>query len=328
MDGRQKRKTLIGRIVRIIGWSVLAIMSAFVAIVAYVCYDYQETERQRLIGETRSTGFNQAERAPQWSADGGYIIANLGNSIYRVQFPGGEVEDVLKGKEVGYYSPALAPDGRLAFNQYDPEHLENSVRVLDLVEGQSRTLTTNKLRLSPLSWSPDGSRLLYRQWGVPGGPLVMMDAGGTPVAVWRDHDIFFRRREPAWSHDSQRLALRRVDNPGVSLVITQRDGAEIATIDRSDEEGALSAPGWSADGRVYYAKRERRDGATHIILYGAGPDGWERQPVAGHDGPGLDDTRRNPVRVSTNPRVDAGEALKDSASCQPLAGRPADAAAC
>ena len=280
MDERQKRRGVIRWGVRIIGWSMFAATFAFVAIAAYVCYDNQETERQRFRGETRSIGFAQAERAPKWSDDGRYIVANLGNSIYRVEFPGGEVETVLKGEEVGYYSPALAPDGRLAYNEYDPDNHENLVRVLDLAEGQPRTLTTDELRVSPLSWSPDGSRLLYRHRQETGGPLVMMDGGGTPVAVWREDGIVFRSREPAWSHDSQRLALRKVDRPGVSLVITQRDGVEIATVDQSDEEGTLSAPGWSDDGRLYYAKRERRDRATRIILYSTGPDGWERQPVA------------------------------------------------
>ena len=287
MDGRQKRRKIIGRAVRITGWSVLAATLAFVALVAYLYYDYQDMERSRMSGAVRSMGFGQADRTPRWSPDGDYIIANLGNSIYRVEFPGGEITTILEAKGTGYYSLALAPDGRLAYNHYHPENGENVIRILDPTEGRSRTLaTTDKLLLSLLSWSPDGTHLLYQQRKGDGWNFLVVRPGDSPDVVWEDDGISWWSGRavgaPPWSRDGQRVALLKRAGPRVNLVTAHPGSATTMAVDQAGEKSGsldISAPGW-AQGALYYTKNESRDEATHIVLYKTHPGTRDRQLVA------------------------------------------------
>ena len=283
MYGRRRR---LGLIWWIIGGPILVATLGFIAFVAYVWFDYWDTERNRASGHIRKLGFENADRTPRWSSDGGYIIANLGNSVYRVEFPGGEVKAVLQDEDIGYYSPSLSPDGRLAYNHYDPKSGKFLIQILDSAGKQTRTLATDDFLISPLSWSPDGSRLLYRVWKDTVGDYLVLHSEDSPDVARRDDGFWWSNlgteAAPGWSYDSQRFAIRKWDKPVVSLVTIRRDGTGMSTIDRIDRENApftISAPGWTARGELYYAKFEPRNGAGHIILYRAAADGRDRHQL-------------------------------------------------
>ena len=266
-------------------WTVFVVLLLFVALIARAIYVNDNRQEAREREGYYRTGYDRADRTPRWSPKGDYIIANLENSIYRVEFPGGEVKPVLKDDKVGYYSPSLSPDGRIAYNEYDPNKGENKIRILDAAGEKSRTLGTLNITIAPLLWSPDGSRLVYRRFrdDVPGA-FAVVHSGSSPEVFWPDRGIFWLNS--AWSYDSQYLALpgRDGDSPGLNLVVSKQGGEETVTIDRTDDDEypylAMSGVGWTANGELYYAKAEPKDGAGQISIYRAHPDSWEPQLVA------------------------------------------------
>jgi imidazolonepropionase-like amidohydrolase/WD40 repeat protein len=91
------------------------------------------------------------------SPDGHTLVFGAAGYLWRQQLDGGKPQrishDTARESE-----PAFSPDGhQLAF--VHTEHGEDSVRLLNLVTGQTRELTSGP-SISELAWSPDGQRLV------------------------------------------------------------------------------------------------------------------------------------------------------------------------
>ena len=57
-----------------------------------------------------------ANRTPQWSADGQSIVVNLGYRIYRVSADGRRLTRLPEQADAGQFSPSLSPEGHLALD--------------------------------------------------------------------------------------------------------------------------------------------------------------------------------------------------------------------
>ena len=67
----------------------------------------------------RSYGYDTSDRTPHWSPDGRYLVANVGKALYRVDLTSGVAHLIPGKKNREQYSPALSPDGKIAYVEYD-----------------------------------------------------------------------------------------------------------------------------------------------------------------------------------------------------------------
>lgn len=95
---------------------------------------------------------------PRLSPDGRTLVFGAAGFLWRQRLGAGEPAQRISQDSALEAEPAFSPDGRLlAF--VHTEHGEDSVRLLDLTNGQSRVLTSGH-SISELAWSSDGQRLL------------------------------------------------------------------------------------------------------------------------------------------------------------------------
>ncbi|HXG45888.1 MAG TPA: amidohydrolase family protein [Gemmatimonadales bacterium] len=97
---------------------------------------------------------------------------------------------------------ALSPDGtRLVFSALD------KLYVMQYPNGRPRRLTTDTLHEQNPAWSPDGRSVAYVTWGLEGGAILKVDAGGGRPARLTTEPGFYQW--PCWSPDGRRLVALR-----------------------------------------------------------------------------------------------------------------------
>jgi imidazolonepropionase-like amidohydrolase len=95
--------------------------------------------------------------SPRLSPDGRTLIFGAAGYIWRQRLDGGKPQRISRDTALES-EPAFSPDGhQLAF--VHTEHGEDSLRLLDLVTGQARELTSEP-SISELAWSSNGQRLV------------------------------------------------------------------------------------------------------------------------------------------------------------------------
>ena len=134
--------------------------------------------------------------APNWSADGKYLLANSGGKLYRVPVDGGPPEVVNIDASYRLNNDhAPSPDGkRIAFSASSPNSRGSQVYVAN-ADGSNLRLIVSETPSYFHGWSPDGKYLAYvhQHPGPNGGPA--------------NYDIF---RIPAAGGEAQQLD----SNPG------------------------------------------------------------------------------------------------------------------
>ncbi|HWD63351.1 MAG TPA: biopolymer transporter Tol, partial [Humibacter sp.] len=114
--------------------------------------------------------------APNWSADGAWLVFNQDGLIYRVPVTGGDVEHVPTGEiDSSNNDHVLSPDGRYLYVSAEDKH----VHQVSLDDGTTRQVTHDHDR--PFNHylhgiSPDGRTLSY----IGLEPLVANPGAGTP----------------------------------------------------------------------------------------------------------------------------------------------------
>jgi dipeptidyl aminopeptidase/acylaminoacyl peptidase len=196
-------------------------------------------------GPARQITFGQrGDSQPQWSPDGRYISfvsargAGTGDDgpkpqVYVMRADGGEARRVTDAKE-GVSVYAWAPDGRrLAFVAMDPRTNEETAQiknkddervfegdfryrhlwVIDVAEGATPTRVTDGREFTlggePLSWSPDGTRVVFSASVTTMLRDERQDVFIADVATRQVTKIsanFGRDSRPQWSPDGGRIA--------------------------------------------------------------------------------------------------------------------------
>lgn len=142
-------------------------------------------------------------------------------------------------------APAWRPDGgAFAYVTRDDEGF--GIRVVSHPSGRARTVATDTLPVSAVSWSPDGRRLVFDRSDPEGGQrLVVLDLeGGTEHVVLRRPTRALSA--PAWrpAEGADDIALVEIDDGGVGRVVVVDERGRRRW--RTDRESY--SPAWRPDG--------------------------------------------------------------------------------
>ena len=288
---RHRRRRTFGWV---IGGALLVLALLILGWFAYLIAEYIITEntRSRELAAEPLDEWQPADRTPRWSPDGRYIIANLGDSIYRVSMPGGEVKPILEGgRKTGQYSPTLSSDGQIMYLDRDRgKSTGGNPRITDTEGQRPLELDIDHLRNAP-KLSPDGDHIFYthavRAPGVEDQPQAIHETlqaqdGGPDISWPILGDAILAS---AWSPDSQYIALVNYIHEGEPewiLTLVRREDAERLVITQRDTAGGLrrlSEPGWTSDNTLYYVGNEPEGETTHSILFRVDVDGGDHREV-------------------------------------------------
>jgi DNA-binding winged helix-turn-helix (wHTH) protein/Tol biopolymer transport system component len=139
------------------------------------------------------------------------------------------------------WSAAISPDGKyLAFSD------KNGLFLRVLASGETQHVAiADDLRTGPVSWFPDGNRLLAIRGKWPGGApglWSLSTLGGSPRKLIDDSE------EGAVSPDGSRVAFVRGDYEHQELWVMQPDGDQPRKI-FGEKGGSYGSLAWSPDGR-------------------------------------------------------------------------------
>ena len=146
--------------------------------------------------------------APQWSADGQWIVFGAGSyfldrvrpaQVMVVRPDGSDARSITTGSgNAGF--PSFSPDGTQVVYRFWTD-TAGGLRVVDLADGAVRTLTTGYDNF-PV-WSPDGDRIVFSRLVNGDFDIYTIRPGGTDVrqlTVSPGNDS-----HPAWSADGQHI---------------------------------------------------------------------------------------------------------------------------
>jgi Tol biopolymer transport system component len=185
-----------------------------------------------------------------WSPDGRRIALSRGGDLVVVTADGRRSRR-LTHDDLIQFAPDWSPDEtRIAFLQQHPEvelgvGPQDDVAVVDVASGVTRRLTSDARSKTALSWSPDGTQLVYESVGRPlPRPVVVIDAASgnivVPAAV---------RPYPLWSPNGRNVAYVTVEAEHSSLLVAAADGSSPRVLFRGARDTGVFDLAWSPNGR-------------------------------------------------------------------------------
>ena len=145
---------------------------------------------------------------------------------------------------VHYEHLTWSPDGRhLAFvgKLADAPSGQSEIFVIDADGSNLVQLTHNEVDDDSPTWSPDSTRIAFRQ-GEPDSSVVVVRADGSGVTVLGPG------ANPVWSPDGLQLAMTVSDGALTRVWVMATDGVDRRQV--SDTLVAAAPPAWSPDGRT------------------------------------------------------------------------------
>jgi Tol biopolymer transport system component len=230
-----------------------------------------------------------------WTRDGGVVYEShsfLENRLFTMR-PDGKGVRLFASDGYARTSPAWSPDGRtLGFSRCTiPGWCKGaSIEIYTAVADGTgaRRLTTggdqNPTADGDASWSPDGTRLVFRRSGAAdGGSVYIVGADGSGLTRLGDGYA------ADWSPDGSRIAISRSDG----LILINPDGSGVTRIvgpTGSGQYPTAASPNWSPDGtRLAFA------GSDGIYVVGAEGRGLRRVTAGrGRDVSGADNPEWSP----------------------------------
>lgn len=208
------------------------------------------------------TASNEVKLSPQWLPDGkiSYAVRGSANAGLRIRYPDRRVVTIVPGL---IRHPSWSADGK----QVVYERILHPGRTEHLIPTVSRDPEFELLLSEPFpSFSPDGKKLLYSQYGnngtsVGNTTIEMMNADGS-----EKHPIFHKEGTSAfdavWSPAGDLIAFcvgryfRAAGLPSAQIALMKPDGSEYREI---AEEGFNNGfPSWSPDGKRLVYKRGKQ----------------------------------------------------------------------
>lgn len=217
-----------------------------------------------------------------WSPDGREIaftrVEGLGQNIYVINVETGQTRQLTNARF--NFSPVWSPDGRWIAYRASRDGRPGQLRVMNSRDGgDQRVLAGSSSNVSPLVWSPDGTRILFEQAATirfdQHLAVVHVESGRIePIVV----DSYNAR--PEWSPDGQRIVfVSRREGP-YFFYIVNADGSNLRRMDIP--ANTYSAPTWSPDGRQILFD-SWREGASGIYVMNADGSGERRLTTSALD---------------------------------------------
>jgi dipeptidyl aminopeptidase/acylaminoacyl peptidase len=180
-----------------------------------------------------------------------------------------QLDKSYRGRE-----PAWSPDGsQLAFAAQDWQTKQSALHIADLRGGVSPALLTNQTYVEDISWSPDGTRLLFE--GISeekSGELFFINADGSGL-----RRLTFTKGadgDARLSPDGRQIVFASYRNGGREIYLMDTDGSNVRQLTRNSADDIN--PAWSPDGRwIVFASNRRSDPTTTSVynLYVMSTDG-------------------------------------------------------
>lgn len=167
--------------------------------------------------------------------------------------PDGSDQQVLS--DLTSVLPVIASDGEhIAFmSNENGEYAERlwDLSVLDVSSGETQTLVS-QAKVTHVTWSPDGERLLFFTFTYDGlyraiGDLLVVNAdGANPLLLASDHQLY---AAPVWSPDSRTILFDSHDDDIETLFVVNADGTNLRALHTDIPCFICAAPNWTQDGR-------------------------------------------------------------------------------
>jgi len=208
-----------------------------------------------------------------WSPDGAKIAIvcvfpqspnNYIAEVYTINVETGELERLTDTPDIYEYGPSWSPEGsQIAFATLASPF---PIYVMDADGSKQRLLTTVPQLGGPISWSPDGKKIMYvSRIGERGyGEIYLVDVeDGTSINLTNSPDI--HDCDPAWSPDGNRIAFSSGKYGCEQIHVMDADGSNVAKL--TDEELECHDPSWSPDGKkiAFSAGKVRRPGGEEVL---------------------------------------------------------------
>ena len=211
---------------------------------------------------TQFTASNETKLSPQWLPDGkiSYVVRSLISGALKVWHPDRRVDTILNG---AVRHPSWLPGAK----QVVYERIVHRAHTEHLEPTASRDPEFELVLSEPFpSFSPDGTKLLYSQYGAQGRnpadtSLEIMNADGSGK-----HTLFHREGASAfaavWSPAGDMIAFslgryfRAPGFPASQVALIRPDGSGFRAIAEDDANNGF--PSWSPDGKRIVYKRGRQ----------------------------------------------------------------------
>jgi dipeptidyl aminopeptidase/acylaminoacyl peptidase len=226
------------------------------------------TEGARGAGDPRTA----ADRAPQWSPDGKWVVfetGRRGNGDLAVVSADGLTTNLLTATPTDEGSPSWSPDGtKLVYVERSPEHFSGRVLLADFDAATGRFKDAVKVihetsqdrgggwSIRRLAWSPDSKTLALVLQDSGWDKIYLLSVGGgKPRALTTGES---EDESPVFSPDGRWLAFvsnrARREERHVWIVPVKPVGPDAGGTARrlTSLTGVESNPQWSPDGRLLY----------------------------------------------------------------------------
>jgi hypothetical protein len=142
-----------------------------------------------------------------------------------------------------------------------------------------RSLISLPAGATAMSYSPDGTRLVYRT-DEQAPSIIVMNADGTNATTVATGASVTADGPIAWSPDSRRLAYTGLLGGGADIVIVNVDGSRLAPLGQAAglQLRERSHPAWSPDGQWISFFTPEAQG--YVGLYVVHPDGTDEQRLS------------------------------------------------
>jgi dipeptidyl aminopeptidase/acylaminoacyl peptidase len=230
---------------------------------------------------------NAADRQPQWSPKGRWILfetGRRGNDDLMVVSDDGMTSSYLTMTEADEANGAWSPDGmHIAYTERSPEHFSGKLKVLtfDPALGEAKG-TPLDLYTSPTdrgggwavgraSWTPDGKQLAVVLQTSGWNNIYFIPAtGGAPKQVTSGA---YDDQAPAFSPDGKLMALvsnrRSPEEHNIWIVSTDKSSSR--QLVPTTTPGSEAGPQWSPDGaKIYFSRNTPLEPANLMVAPAAG----------------------------------------------------------
>lgn len=161
--------------------------------------------------------------------------------------------------------------GRIAFQMTNLDHGTMDIYTINADGTGLTNLTNDPANDSQASWSPDGTKLVFRSDRDGNDEIYMMNADGSTVVRLTNDPA--NDRVPAWSPDGTRIAFAS-DRDGLGLLqlyVMDADGSNQTRLTNSSAIDTV--PNWSPDGSTIVYRHGNGAGSVEREVFAVGADG-------------------------------------------------------